>query len=395
MKPSLRARGGAGRCWALGALLGATAANARLASAAPAAAASVFRLALPGYKFEFPRAHGSHPAYSTEWWYYTGHLRARDGRRFGYQLTWFRTALSPAIRRASRWATRDVFFAHCALTDENGRRFFFSDRIARGNLGLAGAQSDVPAPRVWIGPWELHFGGARGERQSLRARAQSDERATQGQSFAFDLTQQALKVPVIQGENGVSQKAAGRGRASHYYSFTRLQTRGTLTLNGEKLSVEGQSWFDHEFGSNQLSADQVGWDWFSLQLSDGRELMLYRLRLKNGRIEPFSSGTLVERNGATRHLKLADFRLTPTGRNQTGSGAQYPARWKVELPRQKIALEVTPVLPDQELRPQRSGAGLAYWEGSVRASGTQNGSALSGVGYLEMTGYASAFHNTF
>jgi predicted secreted hydrolase len=355
-----------------------------------------FKLALPGYKFQFPRDHGSHPAYATEWWYYTGHLRARDGRRFGYQLTWFRTALAPQIQRKSGWATRDIVFAHFALTDERGQKFFFSDRIGRANLGLAGASTGAKLPRVFIGPWNLQFAGKTGEIQTLRASAQSDASATQNQTFALDLKQIALKPPVIQGENGVSQKSAGLGRASHYYSFTRLKTTGILTLGDERLEVEGQGWFDHEFGSSQLSKNQVGWDWFSLQLSDGRELMLYRLRLKNGGVEPFSSGTLVEKDGTSRHLKLTDFRLKPLSSwKSSATGASYPARWKIELPRQKISLEVTPNVPDQELQPKRSGANLSYWEGSVRANGTHRGRPISGVGYLEMTGYASAFQNSF
>ncbi len=380
----------------------ATAFPARIGAAPfPSQPKPQFRLALPGYKFQFPRDHGSHPQFATEWWYYTGHLEATNGRRFGYQMTWFRTALTPRTARKSAWATRDVIFCHFALTDERGQKFYFSDRIGRANLGLSNASSDVKSngaklPLIYSGDWKLQFGGVRGEKQTFRAGAISDATETAGQKFALDLSQIALKPPTIQGQNGVSQKSAGRGQASHYYSFTRLQTRGVLTLGDEKLSVTGQSWFDHEFGSSQLSKNQVGWDWFSLQLSDGRELMLYRLRLKNGGIEPYSSGTLIEKNGVSRHLKLADFRLTPLSTwKSAATGATYPATWKIELPREKIRLEVTPTLENQELRPKRSGANLSYWEGSVRASGTQNGRAIGAVGYLEMTGYASAFQNTF
>lgn len=363
----------------------------------PGTAATAFRPALPGYKFQFPRDHGSHLEFATEWWYYTGHLRAVDGRRFGYQLTWFRTALAPTIHRQSAWAVRDIYFAHFALTDEAGRRFFFSDRIERGNLGLAAAHVAGPQPpRIFIGDWNLQFGGQRGEKQSFHARALSDHVSSQNQAFSLDLTQVALKPPVIQGENGVSQKSAGRGRASHYYSFTRLQTRGFLTVGSEKLRVEGQSWFDHEFGSNQLDKNQVGWDWFSLQLSDGRELMLYHLRRQDGSIEPYSSGTLVDQKGRAQHLRLADFQLTPISRwKSPQTSASYPTEWRVTLPKLKLDLEVEATLPDQELRPRRSGANLAYWEGSVHATGSQNGRPLSAQGYLELTGYASAFRGTF
>ncbi len=361
-------------------------------------AAPHFRLALPGYKFQFPRDHGSHGAFATEWWYYTGHLQAPDGRRFGYQLTWFRTALTPATSsRKSKWATRDLYFAHFALSDLQNGRFYFADRIARGALGLAGADeaNQKHCPRVWIGPWNLQFAGGSGQQQAFRATANSDAEATKNQAFGLDLSQLALKPPVIHGENGVSQKSAGKGRASHYYSFTRLKTSGTLRLDGQSLAVTGQSWFDHEFGSSQMAAGQSGWDWFSLQLDDGRELMLYQLRLQNGRIEPLSSGTLVEKNGRARHLKLADFPLkTLSNWHSKASGANYPAKWKIRLPRESLNLEIEPALADQELRPRRS-FGFAYWEGAVRVSGTQRGRKIGGEGYLEMTGYAKAFGKSF
>lgn len=359
-------------------------------------AAAQFKLAVPPYAFQFPRDHNSHPAYATEWWYYTGHLQTKDGRKFGYQLTWFRTALAPAINRQSAWAARDLMFAHFALTDENGQQFYFTDRIGRANLGLNGADSNSKTPRIWCGDWVLKFGGKTGETQTIRARGTSDARTTSAQSFALDLEQIALKSPVIQGEKGVSQKSAGRGRASHYYSYTRLKTSGTIVVGNERLSVTGQSWFDHEYGSNQMDASQVGWDWFSLQFTDGRELMVYRLRLKNGKTEPYSSGTLIEKSGKARHLKLAEFQLTPLSSwKSPATGATYPAKWRIALPREKINLVVTPAIANQELRPSRTGANLAYWEGSVIARGTQNGRTLNGVGYLEMTGYASAFGQSF
>ena len=360
------------------------------------ARAAEFKLAVPPYSYAFPRDHNSHPAYATEWWYYTGHLQSKGGRKFGYQLTWFRTALAPSIDRKSAWAARDVMFAHFALTDESGQKFYFTDRIGRANLGLNGADANSKTPRIWCGDWVLKFNGKTGETQTIRARGTSDARATNGQDFALNLNQIALKPPVVHGENGVSQKSQGRGRASHYYSFTRLKTSGTLVIGNERLSVTGQSWFDHEFGSNQMDASQVGWDWFSLQFTNGRELMVYRLRLKNGKTEPYSSGTWVEKSGKSRHLKLADYTLTPLSNwKSSASGATYPAKWRIRVPREKIDLIVTPTVANQELRPSRTGANLAYWEGSVVARGTDNGRLLSGVGYLEMTGYASAFGQSF
>jgi len=364
-------------------------------SARCGAAVSQFQPALPGYSFSFPRDHGSHPAYSTEWWYYTGHLKARDGREFGFQATWFRTALAPAIKRSSKWATRDIYFAHLALTDVSGKKFLFTDRIGRGNLGLSGASVGTTAPRVHVGDWNLQFGPHAGDTQTIRLSGVSDESASRREDFGMRLSFRALKPPTLHGERGVSQKSAGVGRASHYYSFCRLDTRGTLELNGETFAVTGQSWFDHEFGSSQLDRSQSGWDWFSIQLNDGRELMLYHLRLTGNRVEPLSSGTLVGRDGRTRHLKLSDFQLMPLEQTTLTSGARYPTRWKIEVPSLRLSLVCTPALPDQELRPLRSGVNLAYWEGLTSLQGTANGRPISGSGYLEMTGYAHAFGGTF
>ena len=355
-----------------------------------------FRLALPGYKFQFPRDHGSHPQFRTEWWYYTGHLRAQDNRRFGYQLTFFRTALTPQTpNRASKWATRDVIFAHFALTDENGRRFFSDDRISRAAIGLAGAQNanSKTLPRIWLNDWNLQFTGKNGQSQTTRARGRA--RNQQGTIFALDLKHNALHGPIEHGQNGVSQKSAGAGRAAHYYSFTRLDSAGTITIDNQKFAVSGQSWFDHEFGSSQLSREQTGWDWFSLQLSDGRDLMLYQLRQQNGRIDPYSSGTIVSSNGKARHLKRSDFSLEvlQTWRSPHSNGV-YPAQWRLRVPSEKIALTLTPVLSDQELDTSRS-TGITYWEGLVNATSTSQGRAVTARGYVELTGYARRFEGTF
>lgn len=358
-------------------------------------AATSFQPALPGYLFTFPRDHGSHPAYSTEWWYYTGHLRSKSGREFGFQATWFRTALAPSIQRQSKWATRDIYFAHLALTDVSGQKFLFTDKIGRGNLGLSSASVGTAAPRVHVGDWNLQFGPNSGNTQTIRLGGTSDQSATRGQRFGLRLGFRALKAPTIHGERGVSQKSSGVGRASHYYSFCRLNASGQVQLGDETFQVTGQSWFDHEFGSAQLERDQTGWDWFSIQLHDGRELMLYHLRLTGNRVEPLSSGTLVERDGRTRHLKLSDFRLTPLQSSTTESGARYPTSWKIEVPSLGLSLVATPALSDQELRPVRSGVALSYWEGLISLRGTAKGRPISGRGYLEMTGYAKSFGGTF
>jgi predicted secreted hydrolase len=256
-----------------------------------------YKPAVPPYRFRFPRDHAAHPEYGTEWWYYTGHLNS-GSRRFGYELTFFQVGIDPA-RRASRsaWAIHTLYFAHFTLTDENGRRFHFSENVSRPALRMAG--SETGKYHVWIHDWCAAL-APDGKTHRLRA-------AMPEGSIQLDLT--PLKPPVIHGSDGVSQKSAGRGRASHYYSLTRLETRGTLTLDGQRLPVTGLSWMDHEFGSNQLGKDQAGWDWFSLQLDDQRELMLYVLRRKDGRVEPLSSGTLVQADGTWKHLPLSSYRI--------------------------------------------------------------------------------------
>jgi predicted secreted hydrolase len=337
-----------------------------------------FRLAVPPYAYEFPRDHASHPGYAVEWWYYTGHL-AGGARRFGYELTFFRVAVARlAERRAegSAWRTRDVLFAHLALTDETGRRFRHVERASRPALGMAGA--GTAAYRVWIGDWSASLAG---DGRTHRLEAGADE-------FALALDLSPSKPPAVHGAGGVSQKAAGEGNASHYYSLTRLVTTGTLVVAGDTLAVTGSSWMDHEYGSGRLAGTHAGWDWLSLQLDDGRELMVYRLRRKDGSPEPLSAGTLVERDGRTRHLALADFDIAPTGRwKSPATGGEYPSGWRVRVPGEGLDLTLEPTLKEQELVSPAMG-GIAYWEGSCTVRGTSRGAAVTGRAYVELTGYA-------
>lgn len=324
-----------------------------------------YRLALPGYHFEFPRDHFNHPDFQTEWWYYTGNLRALDGRRFGFELTFFRQAVArPAT--TSIWDINDVWMAHLALSDIEGRQFLHTERLNRAGLGIAGA--DLAQARVWNGNWHSQwtFEGT----QKLEAIADR---------FSFDLSLKPEKPPVINGVNGVSQKAEGAGKASHYISFTRLKTTGSITLDGKQFAVEGSTWMDHEFFSHQLDAGQTGWDWFSMQLEDGSDLMLYRLRRADGSPDPYSAGTYVDLQGHSKHLAASDFKVTP-GKTWT----HYPVEWTVEVPSMNFKAQVSTPLPQQEI----TGSGSTYWEGAVDIDATEAGHRLRGVGYLEMTGYA-------
>ncbi len=345
------------------------------------ARAQEFERALPGRAFSFPRDHYSHPQFRTEWWYYTGHVRSRDGRSFGYQLTFFRTGLRGEAPGQSKWTLKSLYFAHFALTDEDEKTFTFREKISRGALGQAGAATD--RLHVWVEDWALKGDG---KDHLLEARNPS-------MAIRFRLT--PLKPPVVNGINGVSQKAEGEGYASHYYSMTRMKTRGELTIKGKALTVEGISWMDHEFGSTQLQSYQVGWDWFSIQLENDTELMLYVIRHRDGTPDPYSSGTLTYPDGTSRHVRLEEFdiRTLKTWKSRK-TRARYPARWRIRVPRWNIDLTVTPTVADQELITRESSR-ITYWEGSVKVDGRYEGRPISGVGYVELTGYAEPLGRRF
>jgi predicted secreted hydrolase len=349
-----------------------------------------FRLAVPPYAFAFPADHAAHPAFRTEWWYYTGHLRSGT-RRFGYELTFFRVALpraapgpgAPGFAAApsgggSAWRARQLIFRHLAVTDEGGHRFLCDDHAERQALQLAGA--DSTRYLVWLGD---DYAGLEPDHETHRLVGRAG-------GFALDLHLVPERPPVVHGHGGVSQKTAGEGNASHYYSFTRMASRGKLVLGADTLDVEGRSWMDHEFSSDQLRGTVAGWDWFSIQLDDGRDLMLYELRRPGGGLDTCSAGTLVEADGRARYVPYGDFETASTGawRSPHTSG-RYPSGWIVRLPKEALELRLEPALEDQELVAKSMG-GLAYWEGSVRVSGTSGDRRVTGEGYVELTGYAGA-----
>jgi predicted secreted hydrolase len=345
--------------------------------ALPGAGAEAFRLALPGYTFAFPRDHYAHEEFRTEWWYYTGHLRTAAGAEYGYQVTFFRSALAEARKSRSQWAARNIYLAHFALSDIGRKRLRFSERVSRAGMGQAGASES--AFRVWIGDWE-----ASGDETRQRLRAAEGE-------VGVELALRPEKPPVIHGENGVSRKGEGRGHASHYYSLTRLATEGRLTLRGMPAEVTGLTWMDHEFGSTQLHPDQLGWDWFSLQFDSGTELMLYLIRKADGRPDPASAGTWVAAAGGSAHVRQAEFSVEVLERwTSPRSQGTYPIAWRLRVPKLGLDLTVTPAFPDQELDTAKS-TKVVYWEGAVAAAGTLQGRPVKARGYVEMTGYAEPF----
>jgi len=335
---------------------------------------AAWRPALAGWEYRFPADHGSHPGFKTEWWYFTGNLRSGEGRDFGYQLTFFRQGIrepgAPAFE--SCFVVGDVKFAHFAVSDISRERFFSFQRLVRGAFGEAGFdQGDRVA---WIRDWTCERTGPHGFRLS----------AKEGE-ISLDLELSSAKPPVLHGRNGVSQKAEGEGRASHYYSLSRMETKGRLMVGGRAFEVSGASWFDHEWATNQLAAHQKGWDWFSLQFEDGTELMLFQIRTDDARRDPHSSGTFVFEDGSDLKIGQAGFELEPTAwwRSEK-SGGNYPVEWRLSVPALELDVEIKARFRGQEFTAEPT----VYWEGAVSASGTRNAKPVKAVGYLEMTGYA-------
>ena len=324
-------------------------------------------------KFTFPDDHGPHPEYALEWWYYTGNLDTAEGRHFGYELTFFRVGLTTdESQRNSEWAAKQMYIAHFALTDVEGEAFYAFERYSRDALGLAGA---IDAPfRVWLEDWSVEAIGESALPMRIYA---SDE------GVEINLTLGSEKGIVLQGEDGFSRKGTGLGEASYYYSLTRMPTDGIITLNGEAHTVNGMSWLDREWSSAQLSDKHVGWDWFALQLSDGRDIMYGVLRPRDDTGNAFRLGTVVEADGEYANIEGEGVQVDVLEQWQSPRGGIYPSRWRFQMPAEGLDLEITPYISDQELD-----AIVRYWEGAVRIDGTSSGKPISGSGYVELTGYA-------
>jgi len=332
--------------------------------------------------FSFPRDHAAHPDFKIEWWYYTGNVTTADGRRFGYQVTFFRVGIDYAPSNPSKWAVRDLYMTHLAVSDATGQRYRFAEKMSRGGPGLAGAETN--RYYTWNDDWSASLVGNR--EPGTGSRAQHKLVASSPQA-GINLLLDEGKPPVVHGINGINQKGAQPGNASHYYSLTRMPTKGTIAVDGETFEVAGETWMDHEFSTSFLEPEQRGWDWLSLQLSDNREIMLYVMRRADGAYDPRSSGTLVDANGKSIHLSDKDFTLTPGRATFTSkNGAVYPIEWTVTIPSHNITLQISTPLKDQELSLMQS-TGIAYWEGMIDIAGQAGSRAVTGSGYLEMTGY--------
>ncbi len=333
-----------------------------------------FEKAIDPREFVFPGDHGPHPGFRNEWWYVTGNLDGEGGERFGFELTIFRFSLTRAVPAAeSNWRSNQVYIAHFAVTDASRERFYAAERYSRGALGLAGASAEPF--RVWIDDWEI-AAMERVQAEQWRLRASDPE-------FALDLVLDAAKPPVLNGVDGLSQKSAEPGNASYYYSITRWLTDGTLRLGDDEFTVSGLSWLDREWSSSALAADQLGWDWFALQLSDGSELMFYNLRKLDGSQDEHSAGTWIAADGTSRHIDREEIDIVVTDTWDSPEGGRYPSAWKLQFPSEGLSLDIRPVMADQELFTT-----VRYWEGAVDVQGERRGSPIEGRGYVELTGYA-------
>jgi predicted secreted hydrolase len=337
---------------------------------------------LPGYRYEFPRDHFNHPGFQTEWWYYTGNLRAPDGRRFGFELTFFRSSETrpsgSALPMSPVWQPNQLYLAHLALSDINHAEFYHTERLNRAGPGLAGAS--LEQRRVWNGNWQVRWPSPGNSDQQLQAVCDR---------FTLLLNLHPAKPPVINGQNGISQKGPQPGAVSHYISFTRLSASGTLNWHGTKFNLDGLAWMDHEFFTQPSNPTLSGWDWFSIQLDNNQELMIYRLRQKSGEPDPYSSGTYVDAKGVAHFLKSSEFSLTPAANWRSAlSGATYPLSWEISVPSLGLSLTETTTLKNQELI-GKSLISPTYWEGAVTYSGIMQARPVHGLGYLEMTGYSA------
>ena len=341
-----------------------------------------FSSAKPGYVYAFPRDHGSHEQFQTEWWYFTGHLRGSNGRRFGYELTFFRRGIdSPDVRNnPSEWAMRHLYLAHFALTDEKADQFRFAEKISRAGIGKAGARADVLD--VWVDQWQVK--ALSPDHRQFHLMAKTEE-------FSINLVVESRKPPVKHGTHGVSYKGPQPEQTSHYYSLTRLHTTGSVQVGDTTMTVEGVSWMDHEFGSGDLADNLVGWDWFSLQLDNAHEIMAYGLRRNDGTFDPASSGTFVLPNGSSKALAFQDIQIS-VNRHWTSpvSGARYPHHWTFSIPDEDIELSLSPRMANQELVTTQS-TRVTYWEGAVDVTGQWKGQDIHGQGYVELTGYADPY----
>jgi len=340
---------------------------------------SGFRKATERIGFKFPEDHGSHDEFRTEWWYFTGNVRTKEGREIGYQFTIFRTALTPGNVKDSGWASNQIYMGHFAITDISSGDFYYTEKFSRTGNGLAGAEAKPL--RIWIEDWRIEEIKPNQEEKAgnnfpaVKIFAGTEE-------YEIELTLIPQKRIILQGDGGLSRKSEEEGNASYYYSVTRIGTEGRIKIKGDEYEVRGSSWLDREWSTSALSSEQKGWDWFSLQLDNGYEIMYYQMRKKDGTIDKYSKGSIILPSGEKENLYLKDVKLKVSEYMKNDEGVEYPSGWELKIPSKETDLTIRPAIKNQELK-----LSVRYWEGSVRIAGKMGGKEVSGMGYVEMTGY--------
>ncbi|WP_281546132.1 lipocalin-like domain-containing protein [Grimontia sp. SpTr1] len=324
-----------------------------------AANAEDFTKVVPGREIQFPKDYGSHDDFRQEWWYVTGNLQDEAGNHYGIQWTLFRSAISS--QRGEGWDNNQIFMAHAVLTTKAG--VFAAERFSRGGIGQAGV-SDKPF-NVWLDNWQWRGNGE----QPFPAKLQAEDK-----DFTFKLTMSKNLPEILQGDNGYSQKHAVKDVASYYFSVPAVALDGVIELNGKSVKVSGKGWVDREWSTQALSEDQLGWDWFSLQLDDGRSLMLVQVR---GEQSPYRFGSITDAAGNTKTLKNGEIELQPIAFAKMPTGRHLPIKWKIQVPEQDIMLTTKPI-HEQNWLPFT----FPYWEGPIMINGS-----VKGVGFMEATGY--------
>ena len=366
-----------------------------------------FARAFRSREFEFPQDHLAHPEFKHEWWYLTGNLSTSTGDRMGYQLTLFRIGLKPEekiiktkdyvssvtepsdTQRQSNWRSNHIYMGHLAITDVTNQKFYHYEKFSRGVMGLAGSEliktgiqqqngAEATAINIWLEDWTISSHGETTFPLSVKAKKGD---------VAIELTLDPVKPVVYHGYEGLSQRGRKQGNASYYYSITRLDSKGKISIKDQTFNVTGSSWFDREWSTSTLEKQQVGWDWFALQLNDGRDFMFYKLRRNDNSMDRYSNGTIVYKNGETQYLNVEDVDLEETDFWQSPhSNVSYPSAWKIKIPKENLELTVEPFMLDQE-----NNLTVRYWEGTVKVTGIQhndrNKEQVSGFGYVELAGY--------
>ena len=347
-----------------------------VSSAMGSADTAGFEKAVKERKFLFPEDNGAHSTFRTEWWYFTGNLTSKEGKRFGYQFTIFRNAISPLkMDSASAWSSNQVYMGHFAVTDIDNNKFYYFEKFSRDGNKLAGAEASPL--KVWIEDWTVtETDAGKYEFPNVKLSAKDKE-------ISLDLELSLSKPIVLQGQNGLSQKSKEAGNASYYYSATRIETKGTIKIEGKDYKVEGSSWLDREWSTSALADYQKGWDWFSLQLDNNVEIMYYQLRNKDGSVDETSKGSIVFPDGKKENIKANEVELKVTEEWKNPDNKSYPSGWILNIPSRNISLTVRSAVKNQELN-----VSVKYWEGSVMIEGTVEGNKITGRGYTELTGYA-------